>query len=126
VYHQIGLDYGVIAYGGVNLYQLLVTNMTNFSEPFRSLFSWLAATAIRGIEPTYHAPYMQSEFLVINGTQDHQIPEDSWRKLHQLIPNPKTIVILEEGHMHPRKTALTEKLVKMSHQWLIQKGVANF
>jgi dipeptidyl aminopeptidase/acylaminoacyl peptidase len=125
-HHQIPLRYGVIAYGGVNICQLLDTNMTNYSEPFRSLFSWLAATAIRGIEPAAHAPYLEAEFLLINGTKDHQIPEESWHELHQLIPDPKTIVILDEGHMHPRKTDLTQRLVKISHQWLIQKGVANF
>jgi hypothetical protein len=124
--NQIHLDYGVIAYGGVDIYQLLVTNMTNFSEPWRSSFSWLAALAIRGIEPASHAPYLQAEFLLINGTNDHQIPEESWRELHRLIPEPKTVIILEEGHMHPRKTDLTQRLVKISHQWLIQKGVANF
>jgi len=124
--HKVPLNSGIIAYGGVNIYKLLHTNMTTFSEPLRSVFSWLAATAIRGIEPSYHAPYLEAEFLIINGTKDHQIPEDSWRELHQLIPEPKTILILEEGHMHPRKTDLTQRLVKISHEWLIQKGVANF
>ena len=124
--HQISPRYGVIAYGGVNIRQLLHTNLRNFDEPFRSVFSWLAATAIRGIEPAYHAPFLKSEFLIINGTKDHQIPEGNWRKLHQLIPEPKSIVILEEGHLHPRKTDLTKKLVKMSHEWLFQKGVVSF
>jgi hypothetical protein len=123
--NHVLLKFGVIAYGGVDLYQLLVTNMTNFSQPLRSIFSWLAAIALRGIEPAAHAPFMRAEFLVINGTLDHQITEDSWRGLHLLIPKPKTIVILEEGHMHPRKVELTRRLVTLSHKWLIEKGVAN-
>ena len=124
-HNHIPINYGVIAYGGSDLYQLLVTNMTNFDQPLRSLFSWLAAIALRGIEPAAHAPFMRAEFLVINGTLDHQIPEDSWRELHLLIPEPKTTIILEEGHMHPRKVELTRRLVKLSHKWLIEKGVAN-
>jgi len=123
--NSIPIKYGVIAYGGSDLYQLLVTNMTNFDQPLRSLFSWLAAISLRGIEPAAHAPFMRAEFLVVNGTLDHQIPEDSWRELHSLIPEPKTIIILEEGHMHPRKVELTRRLVKLSHKWLIEKGVAN-
>jgi hypothetical protein len=55
VHHHIPLNYGVIAYGGADIYQLLVTNMTNFSQPFRSLFSWIAAVAIHGIEPAVPA-----------------------------------------------------------------------
>jgi dienelactone hydrolase len=125
VHQQVPLKYGVIAYGGVDIYYLLVTNMNNFSQPFRSLYSWIAAVAIRGIEPSVHAPLMEAEFLVINGTEDHQIPKESWQHLHRLIPDPKTIVILEEGHMHPRKTDLTRRLVKLSHDWLIKKGMAN-
>ena len=123
--HHIPLKFGVIAYGGVNLYQLMKTNMTTISQPFRSIFSWFGAVALRGIEPAVHTPHMRAEFLVINGTQDHQIPEESWRELHQLIPDPKTVVILEEGHMHPRKIDLTQRLVKLSHKWLISKGMAN-
>jgi hypothetical protein len=124
--HQIAIQYGIIAYGGVNIRQLLHTNLTKFSEPFRSVFSWLAAEALRGIEPAYHLPYVKAEFLVINGTHDTQIPEHNWRELHQLVPDPKTIMILEEGHLHPRKVDLTKKLVRLSHEWMLQKGVVRF
>jgi len=125
-HHQLPIKHGVIAYGGVNIFQLLVTNMTNVSESFRSIISWLAATSIRGVEPSLHAPHLDGNFLLINGTQDHQIPKASWQTLHQLIPDPKTIVILEEGHMHPRNVALTRKLVKLSHEWLIRKNLVNY
>ena len=115
----------MIAYGGLDIYQLLVTNMTNVIQPFRSILSWLAATAIRGAEPSLHAAYLSSEFLLINGTKDHQIPTENWQRLHQLIPEPKTIIILEEGHMHHRKIALTQKLVNLSQSWLLQKKMIN-
>jgi len=123
--HDFPLRFGVIAYGGVNIYQLMKTNMTTISQPFRSVFSLFGAVALRGIEPAFHVPHMRAELLVINGAQDHQIPEESWRELHRLIPEPKTIVILEEGHMHPRKIKLTQRLVKLSHKWLISKEMAN-
>ena len=122
---HIPIKYGVIAYGGSDLFQLLETNMTTISQPFRSVFSWLAAIALRGIEPAYHSPHMRAEFLVINGTMDHQIPEQSWRSFHELIPEPKTIIILDEGHMHPRKVELTQQLIQLSHSWLVKKGMAN-
>jgi hypothetical protein len=123
--NRIPIKFGVIAYGGSDLYQLLVTNMTNVSQPFRSILSWLAAIALRGIEPAFHILHTKAEFLVINGTKDHQIPEQSWRSLHELIPEPKTTVILDEGHMHPRKVELTQQLIQLSQTWLIQKGMAN-
>jgi hypothetical protein len=68
---------------------------------------------------------MKNEFLIINGTLDHQIPMDSWKSLHQLVPDPKSIIILEEGHMHPRKHDLTLKLVNISKEWLRERNVIN-
>jgi hypothetical protein len=43
--------------------------------------------------------------------------------LHRLTPEPKTVVFLDEGHIHPKKSDLINKLIEISTQWLIQKGV---
>lgn len=116
---------GVIAYGGVDIYKLLMTNIKKTFLPLKMLGSWIAATAIYPIEPALHLPKMKNEFLIINGTLDDQIPENSWKRLHQLTPEPKTILILEEGHMHPRKPELTLKLVNLSKKWLREHNVIN-
>jgi dienelactone hydrolase len=116
---------GVIAYGGVDIYQLLMMNIKKTFLPLKMLGSWIAATAIYPIEPALHLPKMRNEFLLINGTLDDQIPEESWKRLHQLTPEPKTIMILEEGHMHPRKPQLTLKLVNLSKKWLREHKVIN-
>ena len=119
------LNPGVIAYAGVDISDLLYTNMEKIDSPWRSFGSWLGETAIYGVEPERHLPYMNNEFLLINGTRDHQISTYSWEKLHRLIPQPKTVVILDEGHMHPRKPKLTKKLVKISREWLRERGLIN-
>lgn len=119
------LNPGVIAYAGADISDLLYTNMEKIDSPWRSFGALLGETAIYGIEPVHHLPYMNNEFLLINGTRDHQISTYSWEKLHRLIPQPKTVVILDEGHMHPRKTELTKKLVKISREWLRERGLIN-
>jgi pimeloyl-ACP methyl ester carboxylesterase len=119
------LNPGVIAYAGADISDLLYTNMGKIDSPWRSLGAWLGETAIYGIEPARHLPYMNNEFLLINGTRDHQISTYSWEKLHRLIPQPKTVVILDDGHMHPRKPELTKKLVKISREWLLERGLIN-
>lgn len=119
------LNPGVIAYAGADISDLLYTNMEKIDSPWRSFGAWLGETAIYGIEPARHLPYMNNEFLLINGTRDHQISTYSWEKLHRLIPQPKTVVILDEGHMHPRKPELTKKLVKISREWLLERGLIN-
>jgi dienelactone hydrolase len=123
--HHIKIKYGVMAYAGADIYHLLLTNMTQVPEPFRSIISWLSFSAIRGIEPALHAPFLRGEFLLINGTRDHQIPKKNWQTLHRLVPEPKTIRILNEGHMHQRNIELTKQLVTISQNWLLERGVIN-
>ena len=123
--HDEVLNPAVIAYAGADISDLLYTNMGKIDSPWRSFGAWLGETAIYSIEPARHLPYMNNEFLLINGTRDHQISTYSWAKLHQMIPQPKTVVILDEGHMHPRKPELTKKLVKISREWLKERGLIN-
>ena len=119
------LNPAVIAYAGADISDLLYTNMEKIDSPWRSFGAWLGETAIYGIEPARHLPYMNNEFLLINGMRDHQISTYSWEKLHRLIPQPKTVVILDEGHMHPRKPELTKKLVNISRKWLLERELIN-
>jgi len=124
-YKKVSLQPGVIAYAGADIFDLLKTNLKNLSQPFRTMVAWIASTTIYPVEPALHLPFMNNEFLIINGTKDHQISEYSWRKLHQLVPEPKKIIILDEGHMNPNKPELTMKLVQISQKWLLEKGVIN-
>ncbi|MDX1295230.1 MAG: hypothetical protein R3302_03120, partial [Sulfurimonadaceae bacterium] len=121
----IPLNPAVMAYAGVDISDLLYTNMDTFSSPWRDLLAWLGETAIYGVEPERHMPHVKNEFLLINGTKDHQVSTYSWKKLHELTPEPKTIIILEEGHMHPKKPELTKKLVKISKAWFRERGLIN-
>ena len=123
--HDIILNPGVIAYAGADISDLLYTNMDKIDMPWRAILAWIGETAIYSLEPSDHLPNMNNEFLLINGTKDHQISTYSWHKLHQLTPEPKTIVILDEGHMHPRKPELTKKLVKITREWFRERGLIN-
>ncbi len=123
--HDEVLNPGIIAYAGTDISDLLYTNMGKIDSLWRSSLAWLGETAIYGIEPAHHLPYMNNEFLLINGMRDHQISTYSWEKLHRLIPQPKTVVILDEDHMHPRKPELTKKLVKIIRKWLKERKLIN-
>ncbi|GAB4379434.1 MAG: hypothetical protein Kow0042_28820 [Calditrichia bacterium] len=127
IYHlgqelEVPLGPGVIAYGGANINLLLKTNLRFMKKIPRFLVANLASTAIHAVEPALHLPQLRGNFLVINGKQDHQIPRESWEQLHSLLPEPKTIVLLDEGHMHPRKTDLTLRIVQISRKWLLENG----
>lgn len=131
VYHlayikKVHLNPGIIAYGGADIDVLLETNLKKrISRPLLRVVSWLGATAIYPIEPALHLPHMNNEFLIINGTRDHQVPEQSWKKLQALTAEPKTVILLDEGHMHFRKPKLTMKLVEISRKWLLERKLVN-
>jgi|GEM_PF-339653 len=114
----------VIAYGGADLYRLFHTNL-DFIEPVRSVVAVLMETVIYPLEPLLHLPHMSGEFFAVNGLYDDQIPEESWRLLHRHLPEPKTLRILQEGHMHPKRRELTLRLVRMSQEWLGDQGTIN-
>jgi len=130
VYHladayNVQLKQGIISYGGADIYLMLKANLKKHNFFNRELIAWLASTAIYSVDPKHHLPYMKNEFLIINGSKDKQIPKECWLSLHKLVPEPKTIMILDEGHMHPRKPELTKKLVDLSRGWLMKKGALN-
>jgi pimeloyl-ACP methyl ester carboxylesterase len=117
------LQKGILAYGGVDCELLLMENLGFGSNWQRAIVAWLAATAIRPIEPALHVPYLHQEMLLINGKHDTLVPPASFTRLHGLKPDPKEVILLEAGHMHPRKPDLTAKLVAMSRDWLLQRDL---
>ncbi len=130
VYHlatkkNLELGKAVIAYGGADIHHILLTNLKFLDKMPRLIFSGLASLAIHPIEPTEHLPYMNTESLIINGRYDHQIPKRSWTKLQELTPEPKEIINLNSGHMHPSKPQLTQQLIELTRQWLSEKNAIN-
>jgi len=123
--HELNLGPAVMAYGGVDLYAVLLNNLKFLSAIPRTITSWTVATAIYPLEPALHLPHLKGEFLVINGRTDHQIPEPCWQKFQQLTPQPKTVMILDAGHMHPSKPDLTLRVVEISRQWLLERNAIN-
>ncbi len=123
--HQLKLGPAVLAYGGVDLYKLLHHNLKSQSAFFHTIISWLAATAIYPIDPAFHLPYMQGEFLVINGRKDQLIPEESWRKYQDLTASPKNIMILDAGNLERDKPGLTLQLIESSRKWLRERNAIN-
>ena len=123
--YDVKPDGSVLAYGGVDLEMLLKTNFKFKPKFIRGPLALFASTLIYPVEPALHVPFLKGDLFVINGRLDKQIPNKSWRKLHSLMPDPDSILILDEGHMHPRKPELTLKLVKLSRKWLENKVLIN-
>ncbi len=111
-----------LIYGGADIGRLLRHNIRLEPEFLRGPFAWLAATAIRPVEPALHLPRMKAELLIVNGTRDRLIPRECWQQLHALAPEPKTLVTLDTEHMNPQATELIGRLVGIGRQWLLERG----
>jgi len=120
--HGTPLGPGVIAYGGADLDALLRANLKDVPGPLRAPLAWIAASLIHPVEPAEHLPQLRNEFLLVNGLHDRQIPEACWRLQQELLPEPKSVVELDEGHMHFKKPELTARLERMSRAWLRERG----
>lgn len=116
----IDLGPGVMAYGGAGIYCLFKANLP-FPNFLKRPLASMAAALFKPIDPILYAPHMKGEFLIINGLYDSKIPMECAHRLQNLVPEPKTIINLETGHMHPDKKELNLRLIKISRDWLEEK-----
>ncbi|MDX8431676.1 MAG: hypothetical protein SNF33_07755 [Candidatus Algichlamydia australiensis] len=121
---QYAMQYGpaVFGYGGAGIKCLFYANLPgpNFWKEGISRF---LARIFHPIEPALHLPYINGSFLLVNGTEDKQIPEPCVKKLQELCPDPKKIIELKRGHLQPDNPVLIGELVDISRQWLENQGV---
>lgn len=114
---------GIISFGGVDISLLLENNLRKVPPPWKSVYAWLAETVIYPIEPALHLSSMKNEFLIVNGAMDDRIPTESWKKMHQLVPEPKTVIVLKDGHLNPENSELTSRLINITKRWLNNRNI---
>lgn len=115
----------VLAYGGADLGSLLRHNLGKVPAWSRPVLAWVVESLIHPVEPAYFLPLMQGPILAINGMRDEQIPAANVALLHTLLPTNSEIMMLDEGHLHPRRPELTRNVVEIARAWLIRIGVAS-
>jgi hypothetical protein len=117
----------ILAYGGAGLGDLLAAHPRLRPEWARGLVGGLADRLLRPIEPAQHLPHLSGAFLVIGGRDDRLVPPRPARRLRDLTPEPKSIVLLEGGHMGVGRgqAALLAEIVRASRAWLVAEGAVN-
>jgi hypothetical protein len=112
----------IVAYGGADLALLFRANLDMTPTWQRDALAGLAAVAVAPIDPARHLPHIAGDMLLLNGTRDHQIPWAAVERLRNSKPEPRTIVSLDAGHMHPTLPDLTDRIVEESRTWLLNRG----
>lgn len=115
--NDIQLGPGIIAFGGAGLYDIFYANLKNYKF-FRKPIAYFAYLVFKPIDPAFHLPYIHGKFLIINGTQDKNIPLQSAQKLQELTPEPKTIINIDTTHLQPGRKDIIDEIVKISLNWL--------
>ncbi len=117
----------ILAYGAAGLGDLLAAHPRLRPPWVKPLLGGLADVLLRPLEPAEHLPALDGRFLVIAGRDDRLVPEAPARRFRALTPQPKTVLLLEGGHMGvgPGQQALLAEIIRLSRAWLIAEGAVN-
>ncbi len=117
----------VLAYGGANVANFLEHHPKIRPDWARPVIGWLAERLFRPLDPAEHLPHLSGRFLVIGGTDDGLIPKHSAQLMQDLVPEPKTVLLLNGQHMGVGKaqTALLSQILQVTEDWLVDQGAVN-
>ncbi len=115
----------VMGYGAGGLHSLIRHNIRRYRDPLVSeLGGALGGLLLRPLEPMrYIAEVSPTPLIMINGTEDDQIPRANTMALYEHAGHPKTIIWIESGHVHPRNPELTQRVVRAMADELGKLGI---
>lgn len=114
-----------IVYGGGGMRTLIRHNVRRYRGALESeLVGSVSGLLLRPVEPLRYAREITPMPLVmINGTDDEQIPRQNTMALFDRAGEPKTLVWIESGHVHPRNVDLTQKIIASLSSELEKLGI---
>jgi hypothetical protein len=121
------IGWTALAYGGSPIGALLAANPHMKPRWAAPILSVIADVVLRPVEPGEHLPHLRGRFLVVGGRDDAFIPEAAARRVRDLALEPKTIVLLEGGHMGvgANRQALLAEVIAVTTRWLAEEKAVN-
>ena len=114
-----------MAYGAGDLTSLIRHNVARYRGPLESeLAGRLAGLLLRPLEPLRYVDRISpTPLIMINGTQDEQIPRGNVDLLYWTARQPKKLIWLESRHVNPRNVELTIRIIRTLKGELTQLGI---
>jgi dienelactone hydrolase len=111
-----------MVYGGGDLESLIRHNVARYEGEGTSRFvGWLAGLLLRPLEPLRYAGRIAPTPLVmINGTEDEQVPRVNTVLLYEAAREPKKLIWIESRHVHPRNVELTRRIIATLRSELVR------
>ena len=114
-----------MAYGAGDLTSLIRHNVARYRGRLESEFvGRLAGLLLRPLEPLrYVESISPTPLVMINGTQDEQIPRENVDLLYRTALEPKKLIWLESRHVNPRNVELTARIIQTLKAELTRLGI---
>ena len=109
----------VLAYGGVGLSAMAERNLRRLPEVWRRPVAALIGLALRRIEPGDHLDAIPGPLLIVRPTTDKYVPHSAIDALIRRAPEPKTVIMLDGDHIHPKRPETLTALLQIVRAWLL-------
>lgn len=125
VAHDRRAAVAAMVFGGGDLFGMIRHNVRRHEGPVVSDFvSVLAAVLLRPLEPLRYVRRISPiPLLMINGTEDEQIPREFTNELYLKAKEPKRLIWIESHHVNPRNVELTKRIVVTLKSELVKMGL---
>ncbi len=106
---------GIMVYGGGDLESLIAHNLRRYESALVSeCVGALGGVLLQPLEPLRYASDMHpTPLLMINGSHDEMIPHENVLAVFQKAREPKALLWIASGHVHPANRDLTEQIVAL-------------
>ena len=115
----------VMVYGGGDVGSLVSHNVTRYEGPIIGAFvGGVSGLLLYPLEPLRHIENISPmPLLMVNGTEDEQIPRQNTIMLFDRAREPKRIIWIESRHVHPRNVDLTRRIISTIEAELAKEGI---
>jgi len=123
--HDDRFAVAAMVYGAGDLHSLITHNVRRYEGAAISAFvGSLGGLLLRPVEPLRYVDRIApTPFLMINGTEDEQIPRPNAEVLFDAAREPKKIIWLESRHVHPNNPELTRKIIDTLRSELTERRI---
>jgi dienelactone hydrolase len=114
-----------MVFGGGEMYSLIEHNVRRYEGSVASKFvGLLGGFLLLPLEPLRYADKISPvPLIMINGTDDEMIPQKNVELVFEQAQEPKKLIWLRSGHVHPKKQELTQAIVETLRAELGALGV---
>jgi fermentation-respiration switch protein FrsA (DUF1100 family) len=114
-----------MVFGGGDLHGLIRPNVRRTESELISQFvAAVGGLMLRPLEPLRYATRISPiPLLMINGTEDEQIPRESPEDFYSAAAEPKKIVWIESAHVRKENIGLTRTIIRILKTELGKAGI---